>query len=65
MAGALNVHLGGVNVYAGVPHHSALLNAEGTDPTAAKARKALSLVALVSGLAFAAAFFVLSVRRRA
>jgi len=61
MAGALGVRLGGRNVYSGVVHHSPLLNPEGAAASIGKARMALSLVAVVSGLAFVAAFFA---RRR-
>jgi adenosylcobinamide-phosphate synthase len=55
MAGALGVRLGGANFYDGHPHHTPLLNAEGWPAAAGDAKTALSLVAIVSGLAFGAA----------
>ena len=65
MAGALAVRLGGMNAYDGVAHHAPLLHAEGRPATVRDARAALSLVAIVSGLALGAALLVLAVRRRA
>jgi adenosylcobinamide-phosphate synthase len=64
MAGALGVRLGGANVYAGKLHDSPLLNAEGSPPSLREARAALSVVAMVSGLAFGAALLAIAVRRR-
>jgi len=63
MAGALGVRLGGRNVYAGVINDGPLLNPEGAASSVRKARTALSVVAVVSGLAFGAAFFALRFRR--
>jgi len=64
MAGALGVRLGGVNFYDGRPHHTPLLNAEGWPAAVSHAKAALSLVAIMSGLAFAAALLVAGRRRR-
>jgi adenosylcobinamide-phosphate synthase len=63
MAGALGVRLGGANFYDGRPHHTPLLNAEGRPASVRDARAALSLVAIVSGLAFGAALLVVARRR--
>ena len=63
MAGALDVRLGGVNSYDGEYHYSPLLNAEGRAPSAKDARAALTLVAMVSGLAFGVALLVIARRR--
>jgi len=54
MAGALGVRLGGVSLYDGHPYHTPLLNAEGWPASVGDAKKALSLVAIASGLAFGA-----------
>ncbi len=64
MAGALGVRLGGINSYAGVPHAGPVLNPEGSKASPQQARIAMRIVAAVSGLAFAAAFLVLSARKR-
>jgi adenosylcobinamide-phosphate synthase len=64
MAGALGVRLGGASSYDGYPHHAPLLHAEGLEPSIRDARAALSMVAIVSGLAFGAALLVLVGRRR-
>jgi adenosylcobinamide-phosphate synthase len=64
MAGALGVRLGGTNSYDGHPHSTPLLCAEGRTPSARDARAALSLVAMVSGLAFGAALLAIAGRRR-
>jgi adenosylcobinamide-phosphate synthase len=64
MAGALGVRLGGVSSYDGRPHDTPLLNAEGRPASVRDAKTALSLVAIVSGLAFGAALAVVAVRRR-
>jgi adenosylcobinamide-phosphate synthase len=64
MAGALGVRLGGVSFYDGHPHHAPLLNAEGWPASVRDAKAALSLAAIVSGLAFGAALLALGWRRR-
>ncbi len=64
MAGALGVRLGGVNFYEGHAHEGPRLYAEGRTPTVRDARSALSIVATVSGIAFAGALLVLAWRRR-
>jgi adenosylcobinamide-phosphate synthase len=64
MAGALGVQLGGVSYYDGHPHHKPLLNAEGRPASVRHAKTALSLVAIVSGLAFGAALLVVAARLR-
>jgi adenosylcobinamide-phosphate synthase len=64
MAGALGVRLGGASAYAGHPRHTPLLHAEGRPASARDARAALTLVAVVSGLAFGAALLAVAVRRR-
>jgi adenosylcobinamide-phosphate synthase len=61
MAGAIGVRLGGTNIYEGVPHRAPLLNSEGSAASLDAARTALSVVAVVSALAF---FFTLVARRR-
>jgi adenosylcobinamide-phosphate synthase len=63
MAGALGVRLGGTNFYDGQRHDGPLLNAEGRQPTVGDARHALSIVAVVSGIAFGAALLVLTYKR--
>ena len=63
MAGALGVQLGGMNSYDGHPHHAPLLHAEGRRATVRDAKTALSLVAIVSGLAFGAALLAIAWRR--
>lgn len=64
MAGALGVRLGGVSTYDGHPHAAPLLHAEARPACLRDAKAALSLVAVVSGLAFGAALLVLGRRRR-
>jgi adenosylcobinamide-phosphate synthase len=64
MAGALGIELGGTNFYDGVAHHAPALNREGRAPAIADARKALSIVAAVSALAFGAALLLLARKRR-
>lgn len=56
MAGALNVRLGGTNYYDGSPVHGHVFNAGGVVANRRKARAAIHVVALASGLVFAAAF---------
>jgi adenosylcobinamide-phosphate synthase len=63
MAGALGVRLGGVSSYDGHSHHAPLLHAEGRPAVVRDARSALSLVAIVSGLAFGAALLAVAGRR--
>ena len=60
MAGALGVRLGGARFYDGQPHHAPLLHREGRPASVRDARAALSLVAIVSGLAVGAAIIVIS-----
>jgi adenosylcobinamide-phosphate synthase len=64
MAGALGVRLGGISSYDGHPHHTPLLNAEGLPPSVRDSNAALSLVAIVSALAFGAALLAVGWRRR-
>jgi adenosylcobinamide-phosphate synthase len=64
MAGALGVRLGGPSSYDGYPHHAPLLNAEGRSASVRDAKAALSLVAVVSGLAFGVALLVVAARKR-
>jgi adenosylcobinamide-phosphate synthase len=63
MAGALGVRLGGVSSYDGHSHHAPLLHAEGRPAVVRDARSALSLVAIVSGLAFGATLLAVAGRR--
>jgi adenosylcobinamide-phosphate synthase len=63
MAGALNVRLGGGNIYEGVLHDTPLLNPEGRRPFVNDARAALSLVAVVSGITCGIALLFLAGRR--
>jgi len=64
MAGALGVRLGGAGSYDGCPHHTPLLNAAGRPAAVLDAKAALSLVAIVSALAFGAALLAIAGRRR-
>ena len=64
MAGALGVRLGGASSYDSRPHHTPLLNAEGRPASVHDAKAALSLVAIVSALAFGAALLAIAGRRR-
>jgi adenosylcobinamide-phosphate synthase len=64
MAGALGVQLGGANCYDGHPHHTPLLYAEGRSASLRDAKRAVSLIAAVSGLAFGAALLAIAGRRR-
>jgi adenosylcobinamide-phosphate synthase len=64
MAGALGVRLGGTNFYDGQLHEAPLLYAEGRRPTVRDARRALSVVAAVSAMAFGVALLVLAKRER-
>jgi adenosylcobinamide-phosphate synthase len=64
MAGALGVRLGGTNYYDGVLHSAPVLCAEGRPASVHDARAAVSLIALVSGIAFGAALLALAVGRR-
>jgi adenosylcobinamide-phosphate synthase len=64
MAGALGVRLGGGSAYDGHLHNAPLLNAEGSAPSVRHAKAALSVVAIVSGLAFGAALLAIAGRRR-
>ena len=64
MAAALGVQLGGPASYDGHPHHAPLLNAAAQRPSVKDARAALSIVAVVSGLAFGAALLAVAWRSR-
>jgi adenosylcobinamide-phosphate synthase len=64
LAGALGVRLGGSSSYDGHPHHTPLLYAEGPPASLRNAKAAMSLIAIVSGLAFGAALLVVAGRRR-
>jgi adenosylcobinamide-phosphate synthase len=64
MAGALRVQLGGQSLYNGHRHSAPLLYAEARPASLREAKAALSLIALVSGIAFGAALLVLAGRRR-
>jgi len=64
MAGALGVRLGGPASYDGHQHDAPLLCAEGRLPAVSDARAALSIVAIVSGLALGAGLLVLARRRQ-
>lgn len=64
MAGALGVQLGGPRSYDGLPHAAPLLNADGRKPSVHDARAALSIVAIVSVLAFGAALLTVAWRSR-
>lgn len=63
MAGAIGVRLGGMRSYDGQSHEAPLLFAEGRTATARDARGAMSLVAIVSGLAFVVAVAVIARRQ--
>jgi len=64
IAGALGVRLGGARSYDGHAHDAPVLYREGRPAAIQDARAALSLVALVSGLAFGAALLAVAGRRR-
>ena len=64
MAGALGVRLGGASAYDRHLHYAPLLNAEGCKPSVRHAKAALSVVAIVSGLAFGATLLAIAARRR-
>jgi adenosylcobinamide-phosphate synthase len=64
MAGALGVRLGGANFYDGQRHDGPVLNPEGRQATVRDARRALSIVAAVSAMAFGAALLAVSWRAR-
>jgi adenosylcobinamide-phosphate synthase len=64
MAGALGVRLGGPSSYDGHQHDAPLLYAEGRPASLPDAKATLSLIALVSGIAFGAALLVVVGRRR-
>lgn len=64
MAGALGVRLGGVSLYDGHPHDAPLLYPQGRPASVGDAKAALSLVAIVSALAFGAALLVVGWRTR-
>jgi adenosylcobinamide-phosphate synthase len=64
IAGALGVRLGGTSFYDGHGHHAPLLNSEARLPSVRDARAALSVVAMVSGLALGAALLVLGARKK-
>jgi adenosylcobinamide-phosphate synthase len=56
MAGALDVRLGGTNYYDGNPVHGHVFHADGAVADRKKARAAIRVVAITSGLVFAAVF---------
>jgi adenosylcobinamide-phosphate synthase len=58
MAGALQVRLGGKNSYAGMPMAAPLMGEQFSQPTVAKARQAIQIVAAVSVLGVAAALLL-------
>jgi adenosylcobinamide-phosphate synthase len=58
MAGALGVRLGGASSYDGHVHDAPRLNADGRPASVRDARAALSMVAIVSALAFGAGLLV-------
>jgi len=64
IAGALGVRLGGPSSYDGVPHDAPVLHADGRPASLRDAKAALSLIALVSGIAFGAALLLVAGRRR-
>jgi adenosylcobinamide-phosphate synthase len=64
MAGALGVRLGGKNSYEGKVHDAPHLHAEGRPASVRDARVALSVVAVVSALAFGAGLLVAMARSR-
>ncbi len=64
MAGALGVRLGGIRSYDGLPRETPVLHAEGRPASVRDARAALSVAAVVSGLAFAVALLAVARRRR-
>lgn len=64
MAGALGVRLGGTNFYDGHPHTAPFLHAEGRPASVRDSKAALSLIAVVSGIAFSAALLAVAARRR-
>jgi adenosylcobinamide-phosphate synthase len=64
MAGALGVRLGGASSYDGYPHDAPLLNGGARKPCMRDARTALSIVAVVSVLAFGAALLTVAWRSR-
>lgn len=64
IAGALGVRLGGPCSYGGHPHEAQLLHAEGRPASLIDAKRGLSLIAVVSGMAFGAAVLVVAWRRR-
>jgi adenosylcobinamide-phosphate synthase len=64
MAGALGVRLGGVSSYDGRTHHAPMLHAAGRRASVRDAKAAVTLVAVVSGLAFSAALLVIARRPR-
>jgi adenosylcobinamide-phosphate synthase len=63
IAGALGVRLGGPNSYDGHPHDAPLLYPEAPCASLHDAKSAVSLIALVSGIAFGAALLVVAARR--
>jgi cobalamin biosynthesis protein CobD/CbiB len=58
------VRLGGPRSYGGRPYEALQLHPEGRPPSVRDARAALSLVAIVSGLAFGVSFALIARRRR-
>jgi adenosylcobinamide-phosphate synthase len=64
MAGALEIQLGGMNYYSGLPSPKPLLCAEGRPATVPDARGALRIVAVASLVVFSLAWLVLRRRKR-
>jgi adenosylcobinamide-phosphate synthase len=64
IAGALGVRLGGTSSYDGHPHDAPVLYPEGRPASLPDAKAALSLIGLVSAIAFGAALLVVAAARR-
>lgn len=64
MAGALGVRLGGPRSYNGRPYNAPELHPEGRAPSVKDARRALTLVAVVSGITFGVVIAVVAMRSR-
>jgi adenosylcobinamide-phosphate synthase len=64
IAGALTVRLGGPSSYDGHPHDAPLLNPGAEPPSLHEAKAALSLIAIVSGIAFGATLLMMVGRSR-
>ncbi|HWF10449.1 MAG TPA: adenosylcobinamide-phosphate synthase CbiB [Bryobacteraceae bacterium] len=64
MAGALGVQLCGASLYDGLRHDAPLLHAEGRPASLKDTKAALSLIALVSGIAFGVVLLIVGSRSR-